>query len=284
MDTEVTPIPQKSRHNIAAVVALVISVFTLISNFVGFFDWLQKGIIGPRILVSVLPHSKKDLSLYGNPDISTEFKFDPRKIEKLETELDPEKELKDKITTPGIQINQFTCKESGRKSNGQEQAKGKLYQLSLIIQNIGGLTAEKYELTISFNGAEIRGSSDPNVRIVTVEGDGMDPKDIYIYSQDPQSRRNLPPCIVNDYSDKNKPYEPSFLIRKSYRDIGLTRELVIVTNRLESALFQTLNLVIRVPEGVNSFLVIYRIRCDSCTFGHKLATYAQLVCSSQSGC
>ncbi len=70
----------------------------------------------------------------------------------------------------------------------------------------------------------------------------------------------------------------SYLVRESYRDIGLTRELLILEGKLDPLLFQTINMLVKVPPTLNKFVILYHIQCKNCSsFSLRDMWYGQVI-------
>lgn len=239
-------------------------------------------IYGPVVIFSAFP-ATKDFSKYGERSYLYEMELEDGSLAKpviarhglLYTALhfysslqnDPNNHNSDSVWVkdkPGpIPIMRFKCKENPD-----------IYKLYIMIQNKGDRTAEKYKMTIRFSGRD-KQHIDPGVRIVHVESDALEVG--YLYQQHPQIQ--LPTCIKNQLkakSSKEPAEKVSELARLGYQEMGLTRDVVILSGSLEAHLFQTINMLLKVP-STEEFLILYDVECANCQWFIKTNSFGQII-------
>src|SRR5581483_1358086 len=231
---------------------------------------LLKEWYGPRIYVTALPSKKEQLEpYYGQYNLLYEFQLDRSHTA---SSVRAESDVKALFAqTPAIFLAPFTC---NRKDLGTG-----FYRLTIISQNLGSEKAIDYELMISFTGKE---STDSGVRIVDVESDNFQVG--YLYQQ--EAGINPPPCLqargLEDKAARKKLRKsPLSLTHSTYKQLGLTRDVVMMDGALEAHFFQTVDMVVWVPERTDNFAILYHIDCQNCRWVFRTKSYAQLLSVEQ---
>ena len=243
---------------------------------------------GPDVIISVLPPVAK-LGEYGQKRLLYEFEFEKPAMAAF---LSDDGSVRALWTTgKPIPVVRVACNEGGRSSPSD------LYKLSVVVQNRGDRTANDYKMVITFSGEDLV-HVDPGVRIAHVESDAL--KVDYVYQQEPEIP--LPSCIMEEKKSvggkpsQNQqlneisatlgkikeilsppPEKPSALARMTYKELELTRDLVIVKGTLEAHLFQIVDLVIKVPDSSKKFAILYHVECGNCRFFYRTSSYGQIV-------
>ena len=67
------------------------------------------------------------------------------------------------------------------------------------------------------------------------------------------------------------------LMRETYKELGLTRDMVILKGTLEAQLFQVAVLLVAVPAESSNFAVVFNIDCSNCKWAYRTTSYAQII-------
>jgi len=214
---------------------------------------------GPDVVIGVLP-GPGSISRAGTPHLLYEFTFARRMVVPLRTSEDVERLARG--PSP-VLLRPFLC--PGEETSGQ------LYKLSIVSHNMGDRTAEQYQLTLSFSGPDLR-QRDPGVRIVHMATDDL--RITYVYQQEPTIRR--PSCITEPL----KTAGASDLSRQTYADLGLTRDMAIVSGTLPAHVFQTADLIVKIPCSTSVFVVLFHVQCSNCRWFYRTMSLGQAVQAS----
>lgn len=260
---------------IIAAIALAVSIYPTA------YHYFLKKFEAPKIIVAVLPDNKLDLNKYGKSSIRNEFKLNKDKVNKYESHYNKNSNIINTLDHKReTEIKKFTCDQKTNNKNHN------LYILPFIIQNIGKtFTKGKYELLISFNTYSNK-EKDPGISVIAADGDDISLSKTYVYSkgvysQNPNQLPKFPQCLRNEFSQskEQKVYFVPLLVQKSYQNVGLVRSLVTVDGSLETGLFQTVVLLLKIPNVINKFIVIFQVECKHCSaiVPFKTRTYAQAI-------
>lgn len=250
----------------------VTGVIGLLSTGFAFWDKLldeaTKYFSSPELVIGALDPT--NLRRAGARDIRYEFTL--RRLDAsrpLWSTADVVKLIRDGSR---IRIGHFTCGEGSRSANGD------LYQVVVAIQNLGLETAAKYRLSVEFGPGTAEqveaGDFDPGVRILDAPGDAVPL--VYLYQH--VKPTHLPGCVARDVTRQlAKVEQPGDLIRQTYRELNLTRDVAIFEGTLEPHLFQVFKLIIRVPPTLRAFLIIYSLECPNCRRVYRTVSYGQIL-------
>jgi len=241
-------------------------VLALLVYFHEDIQGLLKEWYGPDIVITALPE-RTQLANFGSSDLLYEFKV---KRAAAATRVGSEAELYKLFETARpITLVPFHC-------GGKPAPAGhNLYKLSIISQNLGSQTAREYSVMLSFSGAQ---QADSGVHMLHLESDEF--KVSYLYLQKPDFPR--PTCLVTHGGKSESVLDPATqrrypLIRATYHDLGLTRDVAILEGTLEARLFQTIEIIVAVPKAVRKFAVLYQVDCANCRWFYRTTSYAQIL-------
>lgn len=243
------------------------SILAIIS--IGLFIFSEKDTIlisikeyfAPNISMSIVP--EKDFQKHGAASYRYEYLLDGAKgVQHINNDYDI------KHLSNGVPISRFSC--NNKLSD--------LYRLTIIIQNTGGNTAKNFKLSTWFSSVEDNRPVDPYVRIIHADSDGLSVPYLYQHLSEREINELLPSCIRDGIESKKEfPKRKFDLIKSTYHDLGLTRDVAIFEGTLEAHLLQNVVFLIQIPHDISKFAVIMDLECPDCKFSFKTATYGQLV-------
>jgi hypothetical protein len=248
------------------------TIATILAGVVGFSDNAQhilREFNGPDVVLTIIPQGTSDT--YGKPDLLNEYRFDKTRGA---THVETEEDVRALFDSRPLSVGKLSC----HHEDNSQPTSHDYYELNIGIQNLGWQTAKDYSIAITFSGQT---KPDPGVRIALVESDGLDIS--YLYQQKSKTKIEVPSCIKEDVSDeqnnKREQHQEivSNLARKVYKQVGLTRDVVILRGNLEAQEFQTVNLLVKIPSHLKKFAVIYNVECANCQWFYRTESFAQIV-------
>lgn len=261
-----------TRKSIVRALKIAASLLPLVGASVAFKDNILHVVrerYGPIVIVSAIPRPLPDIRGIGKRSLLYEFEFNDINATRLYGDEDVAKLF---LSRP---ISIARCHCSGKTTTPRTR----MYKMSVGIQNKGSQIAKDYSLAIAFSGREDI-KTDPGVRIAQVSTDALEVN--YLYQQAQGCK--LPKCVRDDAvqgkaAEKKSPSpEPiSKLARQTYKEIGLTRDVVILKGSLEAHMFQTVDLLIDVPSGVDRLAILYYVECANCRWFYRTESFGQLI-------
>lgn len=213
---------------------------------------------GPDVVLGVLPKAPIP-DAYGASDLVNEYIF----RRDIAREVRNDQVLLNLFSAQRpTTIQPFRCPSAGAPEEPD------VYKITTVSQNLGHRPAEKYQATITFASGD-RSARDPGVRILHVGVDDL--RVSYVYQQEASRRR--PDCLPKMEGNWNV----SQVVRQTYQDLGLTRDMVILTGNLPAQVFQTVDIIAYIPCSTRPFAAIFQVQCPNCWLSYRMTSLAQVL-------
>jgi hypothetical protein len=258
---------------------------------------------GPDVVIGVVPST--GVTAFGARNLLYEFTFAKGRLASaVDRDYDVARLL---AGSPSVRLAAPLCEIE------TDHGRYRISKLVVIAQNNGHKTAKDYEMVVSFSGADVE-HADPGVRIVGWATDALRVSYVYQHidtwnlercaalspfmdglgkgsgggaedTTDPDKDiqdgvtglRALVKAVRTPAREKGEMAAISKLMRATYGEMGLTRDVLILRGTLEAHLFQAAAVLVAVPTEVRKFATLFNIECSDCSHFYRTKSFAQLL-------